>query len=615
MQYLGTPILLLVAIVLVVGFLYTPSGCQKGGSLGAAASAQLTDPILSIGESKAYAKEAFTVMENLKNQATQQALQGGGPPELNPYQYLTIYSETATNLMQQAAVFELGRLAKIDVSEQDMRDMLLKMGDDTVAGQRQQFQLFQSFQIGQLSADIEKMKKNKAKPEDISAKEKQLADLKAQTFDQAFLKQQGVSTADFSEKQAKEIEAKAMQDPAIARSIEATTIQQKLIDSYRANVDTSDTALKASYDKIIYKTIMLNGANAKSKAEEVLAKIRGGMDFDEAAKQFSMMKKPDGSVQLDSTTGTRIDMLSDPQRRSLINLKAGEVTDVQSAAGASYIYKLVAVKPDVPKEFEKGKKERAEMLSQQVANARLNEEIVKLTGEKGEKVQWTDNGFNLVTDYLAAVSSDDKVARLEKVIEDSQDVSTQFSDIAPIVRYAAINLLQVEVKDPAKKKQLAEQLLETYDRVVEIAPSIELRFQYVNALLNANKGDRALELLLDNVMAATPASEQTEPIVKHVESLLPKVANRATKGNKLVTEIQEEIKSWRDELASRKEEEAELKKQNAAEEAELKKQNAAEEAELQKQEAAEKAKKQSQPKVPLPEPKSVEPEPIKPSGG
>lgn len=604
MTYLGTPVLLIIAVLLVVGFLNTPQGCAKEPTLGMAAGAKLTDPILTVGESKAYAVEAGTVIENLKSQATQQAVQSGGVPELSPYQYLSIYAETASNMMQQAAVFELGRLQGIEVDEKDMRALLLKMGDDVVAGQRQQYELFQSFQIGQLSSDIEKLKKEKAKAEDIAAKEKQLADLKAQTFDQAFLQQGGVAIADFAQRQADEIEKRAVGSPSVARSIEATTIQQKLTEKYRAGVDTSDEVLKASYDKVIYKQIMLSGENATSKAEEVLTKIRGGLDFDQAAKQFSMLKKPDGSVQLDSTTETRIDVMGDPQKVTLLGLKAGEVSEVATSAGLSYIYKLVAVKPDVPKEFEAGKKDREAMLSQQLSNAKLNEEIQNLTGEKGEKVQWSDQGFKLLIDYLNAVGADDKVSALEKIVADSQDVPSSFGDIAPIVRFAAINLLQVEVKDPAKKKQLEEQLLETYDRVVEIAPSIELRFQYANALIAAGKGDRALELLLDNIMGATPASEQTEPIVKRVEDLLPKAANLATKGNEVVAQVQEEIKLWREEVVNRKKEEEDLKKKNAAEEAELKKQEAADKVEA--------------PKTTVPEPTPVKPEPIepkKPSGG
>jgi hypothetical protein len=208
---------------------------------------------------------------------------------------------------------------------------------------------------------------------------------------------------------------------------------------------------------------------------------------------------------------------------------------------------------------------------------------------------------------MDANQATDKVAALEKVVEDSQDVSTSFAEIPALIRYAAINQLQVEVKDPAKKKALSAQLLDSYESIVDIAPSVSLRFQYVDALLADGRGDRALELLLDNAQAATPPSEQTEPFISKVEALLPKAANLAKKGSPLVAEVQEEIKLWREELASRKKEEEDLKKQNAAEEAELK-----------KQEAADKAKPEV-PKATTPAPKPVEPEPTVPkppgSGG
>ena len=606
MQYVGTPALLIVAILLVVGFLYTPQGCQQGGSLSASAGAEFKDPILQVGQSHAYAAEAFTVVQNLKSTATQRAVQGGGLPELTPFDYLSSYMQAANNLAQQAAVFELARTNKIEVDEDDMRGVITQMNEDFVAQQRQQFELIQTMQVGQMEAEVAKLKKDKASATQITAAEKRLADTKAQTFDASFQQQLGNSPADYVKAQVADIEARASKDPTIARSVEATAIQQKLLDKYRTQVDTSDTALKATYDKVVFKTIMLNGANSETKAAEVLQKIKGGMDFDQAAKQFSMMKKPDGSVQVDSTIETRMDMIGNPVRDPILKLKAGEVSDVVTVAGASYIYKLVAVRPDVPKDFEKVKSSRADMVRNQSTSSMLNDAIAGLIGQNGEKVKWSEPGFQLLADYMDANLAEDKVAALEKVLADSESVSTNFNEIPPLVKYATINQLQVEVKDAAKKQDLKAKLLEAYESIVDIAPSVDLRFQYIEALIAAGQGDRALELLVDNAQAATPASEQTEPLIARVEKLLPKAANLAKKGSPLVEEVQEEIKLWREELANRKKEEEELKKQNAAEEAELK-----------KQEAADKAKAEA-PKT-TPEPKPVDPAPIPPkapgSGG
>ncbi len=606
MQYLGTPVLLIVAILLVVGFLYTPQGCEQTGSLSSGAGAKLTDPILQVGESNAFAAEAYTVVQNLKAQYTQQAVQSGAIPELTPYQYLTIYMQAANNLAQQAAVFELGRTQGIEVDDEDMDQILVQMNEDSLKQQRTQFELYQTMSLGPMEAELAKLKKEKAKPEEIKKIEDQIAALRDQTFDSSFAAQTGTTPAEYVKRQIEDVKARASKEPAIARSIEATAIQRKLTDKYAAGIDTSDNALKASYDKIVFKQIMISGANAESKAKEVLAKVKGGLDFDQAVKQFSMLKKPDGTVQTDSTTETRIDMLSNELWSPMLTMKAGEVSEVVPFGDSHYVFKVIAVRADAPADLAGAKAARIEQLKSQQVNAKLNEAIAGMIGKTGEKVKWTEPAFQLLADYMNSAQSEDQVAALTKIIEDSRDLTTNFAEIAPIIRFAAINQLQVEVKDPVKKKELDAQLLETYDSIITIAPSVDLRFQYVSALIAAGKGDRALELLLDNAQGATPPSETTEPIIKRVESLLPKAANLATKGSELVAEVQEEIRLWHAELADRKKADEELKKQNAAEEAELKKKEAA-------------APKTTAPGATTPAPTPAKPEPSEPkppgSGG
>ena len=317
---------------------------------------------------------------------------------------------------------------------------------------------------------------------------------------------------------------------------------------------------------------MLSGDNAKSKADEVLTKINGGLDFDQAAKQFSQLKKPDGSVQLDTTIETRIDMIGNELREPILDLKVNEVSEVVEQAGAAYIYKLVAIRPDVPENFADGKEQRIAQLRTQQVTARLNEEIIALVGESGEKVNWVDEGLKLLSDYMNTAGETDQVAALEEIVTKTEESpQTVFPEIATLVKYAAVNQLQVEVKDPAKKKELEAKMLEAYEQVLEVAPSIDVRFQYITALIPAGQGDKGLELLLDNAISASTLGEKGEPIMTRVEQLLPKVSNQATKGNETIGEIQEEIKRWRDDLAERKKEAEAEKKRIAEEEAELKK--------------------------------------------
>jgi hypothetical protein len=243
--------------------------------------------------------------------------------------------------------------------------------------------------------------------------------------------------------------------------------------------------------------------------------------------------------------------------------------------------------------------------------SKLNEEIIALVGDSGEKVKWVDEGLKLLSDYMNTAGEADQVAALEGILTRTEEApQTFFTEIPALIRFATVNQLQVEVKDAAKKKELEAKLLDAFDQVVKVAPSIDLRFQYITALIPAGQGDKGLELLLDNAIAASTLGEQSEAIMTRVEQLLPKVSNQATKGNETIGEIQEEIKRWREDLAERKKEAEAETKRIAEEEAELKKAE------------AEKAKAGEQPKpspATTPNPSPVKPEPIEPkkpgSGG
>ena len=568
--------LLIVAVLLVVGFLYTPQGCGSGGSMSAAADAELTQPVLSVGESKVYAAEALKVIDNMRTSAMQEAAQRPGNSELSPFEILSVYMQAASSLARQGAVMELGRQQGIEIDEDQMHNVLVQMNEDTLSQQKQQFEMMQALQLGPMEAQIEKLKKDKAPAAKIAEAEKALNDAKALTFDKVFQEQTGQDPQTYVNAQVEQIEKSAAADPVVARGITASAIQTELTNRYSQGIDTSEAVLKASYDKLVYKQIMISGEKAETKAAEVLSKIKAGLDFDQAAKQFSMLKKPDGTSNLDSTTETRMDILGDELRGVLTDMKAGDVSEIVKFGGSAYIYKLVAVRPAAPADFATVKAQRTQMLQQKQVTAKFNKAIVDLIGPTGEKVKWIDGGLQLLADYMNTNTATEQVPVLEKILEQAQNVTSAFTDIAPLVRFAAIGQLQVEVDDAAKKKELDQKMLTAYEDAVTIAPSTDLRFQYINALLNAGNGDRALELLLDNAVGATPVSDATLPVISRVEALLPKVANKATKDNKLIAEIQEEVKRWREDLATRKKEEEDEKKRVAAEEAELKRKEAEE---------------------------------------
>ena len=215
--------------------------------MSAAAEAELTNPVLKVGESSIFEAEAKQVIQNMRTQSMTQVTQREGAPELAPFEYLSIYMQAMSQLTRQAAVLEIGRKAGVKVEEDQMRSVISQMNVDQLNQQRQQFDFMQAMQIGPMQAQIEKLKKDKAPVEQIAEAEKALNEAQNMTFDKMFQQQQNMTPQEFVDKQSEEIVTMASRDPVVARGIVATAIQQELSDKYAQGIDTSDAALKASY--------------------------------------------------------------------------------------------------------------------------------------------------------------------------------------------------------------------------------------------------------------------------------------------------------------------------------------------------------------------------------
>jgi hypothetical protein len=591
--YAGPPIVILVGLVLIVGFLYR--GQNRSNNVSAEqTAAMLGAPAFTLGSYDVYLGEFRQIFDNLRQQQLQTRSQSGVPAELTPADMLGFYAQALSELVDRAAVMNLAKQRHIDISDDDLAAFVLQMEKDNLNQQQQTFEMIKQFQISSAQQQLAKIKDPNSQA--AKAANAQLEKIKAMSFELAFKSQSNGLTPEQYLAFVSDNMERRMADPLFKRSAAAGAAHKAMIDQFAAKVDVSDEALKRSYDKLQYIQIGIQGEGAKAKAEEVLEKIRGGLDFKAAAQEFSSLKDAKGDVNHDPITKSRFDLLSTSTYPPVLDLKPGEVSEVSASMGTAYIYKLLKVVQNVPKEFDSLKGSRLKDYRDRVAAAMMAKEDEKINTDAKKAIKWNDEGIKLLFDFSEFQSKQtDKAVRintLNKFVADTQNASSELPDIPVLIRYLSLNQLDVEVPEGEAKKKIKSQLLETYGAVLDVAPSVNLRFQYIDELIKAGKGDLALDMLLDNMGAAYPAEAQTEPIVTKVEALLPKAANLATKGSPVVDNIQKEIKTWRTEL-----------KENAANKAaeeENRKENAKQEAELKKQEAAKKADSSKQPTPPKP---------------
>ncbi|MGI8922719.1 MAG: SurA N-terminal domain-containing protein [Fimbriimonadales bacterium] len=580
-SYAGPPVAILVGLVLIVGFLW--QGQQGDGAVNQASGAAMGPPAFTLDGYSIHQGEIRNAVEAQRKQLTMQKTQAGQLPELTPAESLGLYTQAASGALDQAVTMVLAKKQGIVVSDEELSNWVLQMEKDQIAGSQQTFDMIKQFQVSAAQQRLDAAKKKDANSAETKEATKALDEVTKITFEENFKGQSGGLTPDQYVASLTETLPKRLGDPLFRRAAEAGAAHAELTAKYAERVDASDGALKMTYDKFVYHQIGITEAGAEAKAAEVLKKIREGMDFKEAARQFTDLKDAKGNANLDEVTQPRFDLMSNADYAGLLMLKPGEVSDVATIGESAYIYKLSQVKPDVPKDFDKLKQERAKTLKQRVSQAEVAKATEAATEAAKKNVVWKDPAWKLVADYAqfqqsGGLTKAEKLKTLKDFLTRSKGVTTDSPDIPVLVRYAVINQLDVELPEGDEKKKLKADLLDSYSLVIDIAPSTDLRFQYVEELIRAGQGDKALEILLDNAQAAAPPGPQTAPIIARVEELLPRAANLATKGTDVVDQVQKEITGWRTEEAESKKAAEEIKRENEKLEEELRKKEAAEKA-------------------------------------
>ena len=143
--------------------------------------------------------------------------------------------------------------------------------------------------------------------------------------------------------------------------IEQSLIAQKLMEKMRAGVDASDKAVRASYDEVSFRRIVIGtkgrtSAQAEELAKSVYDKTRTNSDFIALVKQYSddPMKTNGGLIPT-----APMQYVQKNIARALINLTPGQIArPVKMADGSWAIMKLESRVSRLPADYNDPKKQR-----------------------------------------------------------------------------------------------------------------------------------------------------------------------------------------------------------------------------------------------------------------
>lgn len=512
---------------------------------------------------------------------------GGNATDIGPYDIVNANSRAVDSSIAAGVIISIANRQGIKTDAETVEKWLPEAAAEEVNNQYKQFIQQREFQTMLEEFQLNSVKEQHG--EDSEQYKQALAAFnqrKALSDEKFFEQATGQSLADMRKSAVELYQRSLRENPARLVSFQADLAQQKLAKKYEAELDTSDEALKRSYDKYTFQQIFFEvgkSENPKDRAQEVLTKIRAGMDFSEAIDQFSDLKPPEGDQkpsEFAQQTQERFSIEVASTYKAILDLKPGEVSEVIELPTGASIYKLIKVEPAVPADFEAQKAKRASDMKQVYATSKLME---LLTNErKVAKIEWKNSAYRLLYEYdeimqttglryaefAGAQNQAKKIEELRRIFDELHDVSADSPELVACLRFVCFNQIDTLTAAGPDKDRLNEERLGVYADAVNYVNSIEFKFEYINVLIAAKMGDEALRQLLDIATNATIYSPETFPNVERVQNLLPTVANLASPNSPLIEQIQSELAIAKENAEEAKKfEEEERKAQEEAEQA------------------------------------------------
>lgn len=302
-------------------------------------------------------------------------------------------------------------------------------------------------------------------------------------------------------------------------------LPQKLQGTITSNVKVTDADLVNSYKEVhlreiligtlnslVQATNLLPSAQAKFRAQQILAKLQKGTDFAQLANQFSSdpantnliystkLKKEVPAGKKGGDIGwVPLIALPKPVSQAALALKPGQISGVIKTDNGYTIIQLLGIRENLPKDFAKKKATYLAQLETQEKQQAWVSEMSKLMASakvviKDPSLKWEYDYFNLANP--SPINPPGSVKTINAFIAEMKSyVSTHASDGDAALVLANLLYSQQYATTPKgpQRKALRQQLINYYTQALATIESRNARFNLAALYRQNHQNDMALE--------------------------------------------------------------------------------------------------------------------------
>lgn len=555
---------IVIGLVFIAGIALTGCPGARGGA---------TPPPSEVAENAVATVGGEAVIEPLVEEMAQQQL-GMFTQQMTsipPFLEANAYGYAVDEQIRGTALFVVAKNRKIDLSPDRVIDIMAPEVDK------------------QLLEERSKMIQDKTLKEGASEAE----------WTEAFKKKFGGQTP----AQAKDNQLKSfrqqLEDKVRGMTFRRYAANIAVLKSFESEIKVTDEDLKKSFDSYNTKRIFLDqskrpGEDLQKLADKIVAEVKAGKSFETAMNEYTDESPGEGKPKSENSFivgGTTISL--DEQFAPLVGMKVGEIKIAAMTGGVS-IFKLNAIVPELPADFEKNKEKLRKEHAERLAIKAMQDELMKI--KDSDQVVWKSEGYKVVADWYKGQSDPKQVGskamrtafmkdimeRAKKAIAAGQIGEKQ----AILTRYVAFSDLWGQSTD-AEKKTMRPERLEVLGQVADSSGSFAVLIELVDMLIEDKKGEEAAERLSQ---ASSTMQGDFGPSGQNnfgdVASRLEKLKAGKLAGDEALKRIQEGLNQWRTEKIESEKAAAEAKKQEEAEKKKIEEEEKKAKAEANKKPAA-----------------------------
>lgn len=389
---------------------------------------------------------------------------------------------------------------------------------------------------------------------------------------------------------------KALADSEQRKGVVDKFAKELLIEDAKSKQKVSDADLEATYSSYEFKRLLVKpemGAGpVETRLDAAMKDIAKGVPFEKVIDTYTSEKPIGNKKPSDNFVDMPQSQLStDPNMKPLQALKPGQTSGIVTAPDGKAIYKLYAIKPNLPPDFQKNKEKYRKEYLDRTVGPEIEDQITKMKSSPGLVVPQSP-GYKAFYDYVMAKNASSPAMaggmsmggtvppdKLQAIYDEAVKASSAGgfdARIASLARYMANSDMWNDPK--ADKAKLRPARIDTLEDVLKNYEDVDTRLDLVDLYLDAKQNDKAAAELLT---ASQNNRDYDETGFRHFGKIrddLQKMQTAKSISADVVKQINQSQLDWSRERANVEQEKAVAKKEQDAAAAQLKAENAKAEA-------------------------------------